>query len=1001
MGKLTYTVTAPIASFRSADKADVESLKLHFLPIQEGSGDPSPSNVRNISGWTGCNLYHAGKNLWSFSDVTFTSSSIWNKADYTIVNNDVTITAKQNGATYPHASRQAEWNIPYALRGQNVYFGCVDITLSTSNENHRTTVVCEFRDANNGFITDPTVINYGGDVTNPTYARKITIPSNAAKANIYFRIAQNVSTYGVQVGDYVTFSNFYMRYPTESHQCTEPYSGEKIPITFPVMKNLLDIEQTDSIIPGVSGSTITISNGVISIDAVAGSARSHVKFSQEFPAGTYTIQAKRTGALSLPKLLTNVEIDGSSYNSFYGMYAKQITSTGSHTFTLSSPSKIGLVLPNATNESGNPGTLYNIQLEEGSSATPYMPYKTLYGGYIDLIAGEIVEEYALAIASKNDFGEVQTPSSGTGLTYRQTEDINLPTASGVNWNTARSQQMFNLGAIANPWSETSYGNYVGVVISQNKHYMRISEDVYQAMGNNDYAIISYKLETPVVYHVTPQQMKTFLDRNNFWSDMNDTTEVEYAIVDHLLKDRMLIGNTPHLETSTGTVATFSTDLKSPLKECKISFAPIQDGTGDPSPQNIRPVIGWSNLNIHKEGQNLINKDELQGTQHVWWKGKVTTGYPDHCVTPLIPVKPGATYYLYRRSVNSQGQSGQAYVNYFGKDGTTYITQENWGDLGSYATHQIPDNVYYVGITVGTLYKDSAYFQLVDQPYEYTNYVEGSIIPVVFPVMKNLFDPSCDMFNYNPYTISGDVITQSGSDGRGWTTDQITPIHLEAGTYSISCSDGQTVTVATSIDEYATTARLANGGGTITLGQDCYIKMKHSASSYPTSFTLQIEKGSSITAYEPYRALYGGYIDLVQGKIVAEYEKIYIKNRSWYRYTSNQFCINTHKKLSSANLICDTLPVSATSGYPLTDKTIGFYSNGTSYANIVFIKYTDSDNVEDFKAWLQGLDNDPYFVYELQTPIEYPLTAQQIKTLKGMNNIWADTNGNITVKYWTH
>ena len=63
MGKLTHTVKGPIASFRSADVAPIESLKLHFLPKQEGSGDPSPTNVRPITGWTGCNLFGSGRNL--------------------------------------------------------------------------------------------------------------------------------------------------------------------------------------------------------------------------------------------------------------------------------------------------------------------------------------------------------------------------------------------------------------------------------------------------------------------------------------------------------------------------------------------------------------------------------------------------------------------------------------------------------------------------------------------------------------------------------------------------------------------------------------------------------------------------------------------------------------------------------------------------------------------------------------------------------------------------
>lgn len=39
------------------------SVKTTFEPIQSGSGDPSPSNIRTISGWTGAKLTRCGKNL--------------------------------------------------------------------------------------------------------------------------------------------------------------------------------------------------------------------------------------------------------------------------------------------------------------------------------------------------------------------------------------------------------------------------------------------------------------------------------------------------------------------------------------------------------------------------------------------------------------------------------------------------------------------------------------------------------------------------------------------------------------------------------------------------------------------------------------------------------------------------------------------------------------------------------------------------------------------------
>lgn len=63
---LIYEQTDPaeIASFTDgADDFPIKSLKLNIDPHQAGSGDPSPTNVRAISGYTSVNVARAGKNL--------------------------------------------------------------------------------------------------------------------------------------------------------------------------------------------------------------------------------------------------------------------------------------------------------------------------------------------------------------------------------------------------------------------------------------------------------------------------------------------------------------------------------------------------------------------------------------------------------------------------------------------------------------------------------------------------------------------------------------------------------------------------------------------------------------------------------------------------------------------------------------------------------------------------------------------------------------------------
>ena len=60
---ITNAASGPIVTIDDAANFSVAGLKVAIEPVQAGSGDPSPSNIRPITGWTACNLTTAGKNL--------------------------------------------------------------------------------------------------------------------------------------------------------------------------------------------------------------------------------------------------------------------------------------------------------------------------------------------------------------------------------------------------------------------------------------------------------------------------------------------------------------------------------------------------------------------------------------------------------------------------------------------------------------------------------------------------------------------------------------------------------------------------------------------------------------------------------------------------------------------------------------------------------------------------------------------------------------------------
>lgn len=59
-------------------------------------------------------------------------------------------------------------------------------------------------------------------------------------------------------------------------------------------------------------------------------------------------------------------------------------------------------------------------------------------------------------------------------------------------------------------------------------------------------------------------------------------------------------------TAAGAVAHFEDGADDVLmKSVKVAIAPVQSGTGNPSPSNVRPISGWDSIRVTKAGKNLL------------------------------------------------------------------------------------------------------------------------------------------------------------------------------------------------------------------------------------------------------------------------------------------------------------------------------------------------------------------------------------------------------------
>lgn len=83
-------------------------------------------------------------------------------------------------------------------------------------------------------------------------------------------------------------------------------------------------------------------------------------------------------------------------------------------------------------------------------------------------------------------------------------------------------------------------------------------------------------------------------------------------------------------TATGNPISIVTSKAQNAISAILSFSPKQEGTGDPSPVNIRPFIGKTGAELTRAGKNIINLADIQipdgSAQYDLWSGTITGRY---------------------------------------------------------------------------------------------------------------------------------------------------------------------------------------------------------------------------------------------------------------------------------------------------------------------------------------------------------------------------------------
>ena len=167
--------------------------------------------------------------------------------------------------------------------------------------------------------------------------------------------------------------------------------------------------------------------------------------------------------------------------------------------------------------------------------------------------------------------------------------------------------------------------------------------------------------------------------------------------------------------------------------------------------------------------------------------------------------------------------------------------------------------------------------------------------------------------------------------------------------------------------------------------------------------FQIEIGNTATTFEPYnghtttttlgRTVYGGMLDVVTGVLTVDKVGVDMATLNWTYWNAsgkNIFYLSiSDKKAGLTNLLCSRYGVlqSGSSGNLENGQIVGHATD-----KYVYVRDDAYTTAQAFKTAVSGQT----LVYELATPQTYTLTGQEVETLVGQNNIWANT-GSLEVK----
>lgn len=461
----------------------------------------------------------------------------------------------------------------------------------------------------------------------------------------------------------------------------------------------------------------------------------------------------------------------------------------------------------------------------------------------------------------------------------------------------------------------------------------------------------------------------------------------------------------YVEVADAALATFDTNAALPLRALTVDIEPIQDLHGQSSPY---PGGGGANIAEMRKTNSTSSDVTLtansDGTVSVTGTASASTLFT--LLNNLDDVKAqfaeGGTFALSENKTSglnisvSYRESADAAVSYLSMNGTKTVPQ---GSIFNNIYMNIPSGMV-VNLTNYAVMIAKSATVLPFAPYSNICPISGRSEVGVWRSGVNVWDE---------VTEGGEIDTSTGQDrANNNRLRSKNYISVKGGTsYYFCCPQNIEIFQYDSQKNYISSLMDVKNNVRTTASNCAYIRIV-AYTVYGTTYNndISINYPSTDHDYHPGtvasvevqlgQTVYGGTVDAVSGVMTVTWGETNLGSLTWAMqsdsvgnfFRADASYIKPIPSGAISTMKCSMYPTVSSSN--VVDKSI---ARSTGANNYLYCRDTSYADAASFKAAMDGVQ----LVYELAQPVTVQLTAQQLTTLLGSNNVWSD-GGNVSLTY---